>query len=148
MSKESQAVAVTPLILALRRQRQAELLSSMTARATQGYTQREIHTHTHIYIYIYILVLFCFFLFVCLFVFVFVCLLLFFQDWVSPCSPGCPGTHFVYQAGLELRNLPASASGIKGVHHLARLFFLFFKISKHGLKLPWLALNSLYSPDR
>jgi hypothetical protein len=23
---------------------------------------------------------------------------------------GCPGTHFVDQAGLELRNLPASAS--------------------------------------
>jgi hypothetical protein len=26
------------------------------------------------------------------------------------CSPGCPGTHFVDQASLELRNLPASAS--------------------------------------
>jgi hypothetical protein len=26
------------------------------------------------------------------------------------CSPGCPGTHFVDQAGLELRNPPASAS--------------------------------------
>ena len=25
-------------------------------------------------------------------------------------SPGCPGTHSVDQAGLELRNLPASAS--------------------------------------
>jgi hypothetical protein len=33
-----------------------------------------------------------------------------FQDRVSLCSPGCPGTHFVDQAGLELRNLPASAS--------------------------------------
>jgi hypothetical protein len=31
-------------------------------------------------------------------------------DRVSLCSPGCPGTHFVDQAGLELRNLPASAS--------------------------------------
>jgi hypothetical protein len=29
---------------------------------------------------------------------------------VSLCSPGCPRTHFVDQAGLELRNLPASAS--------------------------------------
>jgi hypothetical protein len=49
---------------------------------------------------------FLFFFFVCLFfVFVFV----FFQDKVSLCSPGCPGTHFVDQAGLELRNLPASA---------------------------------------
>jgi hypothetical protein len=30
-------------------------------------------------------------------------------------SPGCPGTHFVDQAGLELRNLPASASGVLGL---------------------------------
>jgi hypothetical protein len=30
-----------------------------------------------------------------------------FQDRVSLCSPGCPGTHFVDQAGLELRNPPA-----------------------------------------
>ena len=34
----------------------------------------------------------------------------FFRDRVSLCSPGCPGTHSVDQAGLELRNLPASAS--------------------------------------
>jgi hypothetical protein len=33
-----------------------------------------------------------------------------FQGRVSLCSPGCPGTHSVDQAGLELRNLPASAS--------------------------------------
>jgi hypothetical protein len=39
------------------------------------------------------------------FVFVFV-----FRDRVSLCSPGCPGTHSVNQAGLKLRNLPASAS--------------------------------------
>jgi hypothetical protein len=39
------------------------------------------------------------------------CLFLFvFRDRVSLCSPGCPGTHSVDQAGLELRNLPASAS--------------------------------------
>jgi hypothetical protein len=31
------------------------------------------------------------------------------------CSPGCPGTHFVDQAGLELRNLPASASQVLGL---------------------------------
>jgi hypothetical protein len=43
------------------------------------------------------------------------CICLFvFQDRVSLCSPGCPGTHSVDQAGLELRNPPASA-GIKGV---------------------------------
>jgi hypothetical protein len=35
---------------------------------------------------------------------------LFYRDSVSLYSPGCPGTHFVYQAGLELRNLPASVS--------------------------------------
>jgi hypothetical protein len=29
-------------------------------------------------------------------------------------SPGCPGTHFVDQAGLKLRNLPASASRVLG----------------------------------
>jgi hypothetical protein len=33
-----------------------------------------------------------------------------FLDRVSLCSPGCPGTHSVDQAGLKLRNLPASAS--------------------------------------
>jgi hypothetical protein len=36
----------------------------------------------------------------------------FFQDRVSLYSPDCPGTHFVAQAGLELRNLPASASQV------------------------------------
>jgi hypothetical protein len=42
----------------------------------------------------------------------------FFLDRVSLCSPGCPGTHSVDQARLELRNPPASASQ---VHHHARL---------------------------
>jgi hypothetical protein len=50
--------------------------------------------------------LFVLFLFVCLFVF---------QDRVSLCSPGFPGTHFVDQLGLELRNLPASASRVLGL---------------------------------
>ena len=36
----------------------------------------------------------------------------FFPDIVSLCSPGCPGTHSVEQAGLELRNPPASASQV------------------------------------
>jgi hypothetical protein len=31
------------------------------------------------------------------------------------CSPGCPGTHFVDQAGLELRNPPAPASRVLGL---------------------------------
>jgi hypothetical protein len=39
----------------------------------------------------------------------------FFQDRVSLYSSGCPGTHFVDQAGLELRNLPASAFQVLGL---------------------------------
>jgi hypothetical protein len=31
------------------------------------------------------------------------------------CSPGCPGTHSVDQVGLQLRNLPASASQVLGL---------------------------------
>jgi hypothetical protein len=45
---------------------------------------------------------------VCLFCFVF-------RDRVSLCSPGCPGTHVVDQAGLQLRNPPASASQVLGL---------------------------------
>ena len=62
-------------------------------------------------------------LFVCLFVcfglvwfgLVFCLFVLFFRDRVSLCSPGCPGTHSVDQAGLELRNQPASASQVLGL---------------------------------
>jgi hypothetical protein len=39
----------------------------------------------------------------------------FFQDRVFLCSPDCPGTHFVDQAGLELRNLTAFASQVLGL---------------------------------
>jgi hypothetical protein len=45
----------------------------------------------------------------------FVFCFLFFQDRVSLYSPGCPGTHFVDQAGLELKNPPASASRVLGL---------------------------------
>jgi hypothetical protein len=38
-----------------------------------------------------------------------------FRDRVSLFSPGCPETHFVDQAGLELRNPPASASRVLGL---------------------------------
>jgi hypothetical protein len=63
-----------------------------------------------------ILFLFCFVLvFVCLFVCLFICLFLVFQGSVSLCSPGSPGTHSVDQAGLELRNSPASASQVLGL---------------------------------
>jgi hypothetical protein len=40
--------------------------------------------------------------------FVLFCFVLFSQDRVYLCSPGCPGTHSVDQAVLELRDLPAS----------------------------------------
>ena len=36
----------------------------------------------------------------------------FFKDRVSLCSYGCPGTCSVDQAGLELRDLPVSASQV------------------------------------
>jgi hypothetical protein len=49
-----------------------------------------------------------FFLFFFLFVLVF-------RDRVSLCCPGCPGTHSVDQAGLQLRNPPASASQVLGL---------------------------------
>ena len=49
--------------------------------------------------------------FVFVFVFVFV-----FQARVSLYSPGCPGLPFVDQAGLELRNLPASAFQVMGLN--------------------------------
>ena len=47
-----------------------------------------------------------------LFIYLFI---LVFRDRVSLCSPGCPGTHSVDQAGLELRNPPASASQVLGL---------------------------------
>jgi hypothetical protein len=53
--------------------------------------------------------------FFCLFVFLVVVLFFVFRDRVSLYSPGCPGTHFVHQAGLELRNLPDSASQVLGL---------------------------------
>ena len=37
------------------------------------------------------------------------------QDRVSLYRPGCSGTHSLDQAGLELRNLPASASQMLGL---------------------------------
>jgi hypothetical protein len=55
--------------------------------------------------------LYSFFVLFCLFVCLFVC----FQDRVSLCIPGCPGTQSVDQAGLELRNLTSSASQVLGL---------------------------------
>jgi hypothetical protein len=44
-----------------------------------------------------------------------VCVGLVFRGRVSLGSPGDPGTHSVDQAGLELRNPPASASQVLGL---------------------------------
>ena len=53
-------------------------------------------------------------------------LFLVFQDRVSLCSPGCPGTHFVEQAGLELRNPLSSAYRVLGSKaHATTLGFYF-----------------------
>jgi hypothetical protein len=51
----------------------------------------------------------------------------FLQDRVSLYSSGCPGTYSVDQAGLELRNLPASASQVLGLKACATTpGFVFF----------------------
>jgi hypothetical protein len=47
--------------------------------------------------------------------------LLVFQDRVSLYIPSCPGAHFVDQAGLVLRNLPASASRVLGLKACATM---------------------------
>jgi hypothetical protein len=57
------------------------------------------------------------FLLLLFFVFVFC----FFRDRVSLCSSGCPGTHFVDQAGFELRNPPASTSQVLGLKACATM---------------------------
>jgi hypothetical protein len=65
----------------------------------------------------------------------------FFRDRVSLCSLGCPGTHSVDQAGLELRNPPASASSVLRLkvymrHHARPLLFTFYPF---GLSVSWLS---------
>jgi hypothetical protein len=74
-----------------------------------------------------------FFLFV-LFYFCFVLFFSVFQDRVSLYSPGCPGTHFVDQAGLELRNLPASASQVLGLKACATTACRVSILNKHSEK--------------
>jgi hypothetical protein len=56
---------------------------------------------------------------------------------LSLCSPFCPGTPYVDQADLELRDPPASASaGIKGMdnHCPASLFLLCYDLPRDGLQ--------------
>ena len=49
------------------------------------------------------------------FFFFFFFFFLVFGERVSLCSFGCPGTHFVNQVGLKLKNPPASASQVLGL---------------------------------
>jgi hypothetical protein len=57
------------------------------------------------------------------------------------CSPGCPGAHFVDQAGLKLKNLPASASQVLGLMACATtarpIFFFFFFLDLFILASQW-----------
>ena len=53
--------------------------------------------------------------------FFFVCLVLVFQDRVSLCSPGCPGTCFVDQASLELSGPLVCASQVLALKVCATL---------------------------
>jgi hypothetical protein len=46
-------------------------------------------------------------------------LLLLLLLFVSLCSPGCPENHSVDQAGLKLRDSPASASQVLGLKRYA-----------------------------
>jgi hypothetical protein len=76
------------------------------------------------------------------------CFVLFFRDRVSLYSLGCPGTHSVDQAGLELRNLPASASQVLGLKVCATTARLQLPLelprdsSAHsGLIIPTLIIN-------
>ena len=50
-----------------------------------------------------------------LFLFLFFLSFFFFLDRVSLYNPGCPGTHSIDQAVLELRNPPVSASQVLGL---------------------------------
>jgi hypothetical protein len=70
----------------------------------------------------------CFFILFVLFVCFFV-----FQDRISQYSPGCPGIHFVEQAGLELRNSPASASQVLGLKVCATTPECFFILKEATL---------------
>jgi hypothetical protein len=80
------------------------------------YISTPLNSHCHRFLFFFFKALFfcvCF-LFFFFFVFFLFCFLFFFRDRFSLCSPGCPGTHFVNQASLELRNPPASASQVLG----------------------------------
>jgi len=59
------------------------------------------------------------------------------RDRVSLYSPGCPGTHSVDQAGLKLRNPPASASRVLGLKACA----IIPRCSKHSYLLSYFPIS-------
>ena len=71
-----------------------------------------------------------------------------FWDRASLYSPGSPGTHSVDQAGIKLRNPPASASqvlGLNSCNHHCPAFLLLVKYSNNALSnLP--SHNLFFSP--
>jgi hypothetical protein len=70
-----------------------------------------------------------------------------FRDRVSLCSPGCPGTHFANQAGLELRKLPAFASQVlelkacTTMHSCYQAWFSFLITNKFGRPLVFICVQ-------
>jgi hypothetical protein len=83
--------------------------------------------------------------------------LFFFWDRVFLYSHGCPGTHFIDQAGLKLRNPPASASQVLELKMCATTTWrktyslLYIEVSDYGnsgpvgsLLLEWFLLRVLY----
>jgi hypothetical protein len=74
----------------------------------------------------------------------FVCLFVCFRDRVSLYSPGCPETHSVDQAVLELRNQPASASRVLGLKACSTTPGFYFAGWGRGL-CSYYTLNSLCS---
>jgi hypothetical protein len=76
---------------------------------------------------------------------------LFFRDRVSLYSSGCPGTHSVDQAGLELRNPPASASWVLGLKAWATMpgtisFFFFYPLSWLPSSRTWVCKCPKFCP--
>jgi hypothetical protein len=67
------------------------------------------------------------------------------RDRVSLYSPGCPGAHFVDQAGLELRNPPASASRVLGLKVCATTpgGHVFYKVIISETEGKWKVLKRL-----
>jgi hypothetical protein len=66
-------------------------------------------------------------------IFIYLFIYLVFPDRVSLCSPGCPGTHSVVQAGLELRNLPASASRLNSLEKKSIFNYVYVCVVLHIL---------------